>query len=149
MRKFSITTEISAPPERVWEVMSDIDRWHEWTPSITSVERLRDAPLAVGSQARVRQPKLPPAVWTVTAIDPGRSFTWVSSSPGVRVVGHHAVESTDGGSRATLSIDMQGLLGGLVGQMTKGITERYIGLEATGLKARSENPEYHHGRENP
>jgi len=26
--------------------------------------------------------------------------------------------------------------------MTKGITERYLGFEATGLKARSENPAF-------
>ena len=49
MRKFAISVEISAPPARVWEVMSDVDRWHEWTPSITSVKRIKDAPLAIGS----------------------------------------------------------------------------------------------------
>jgi hypothetical protein len=28
--------------------------------------------------------------------------------------------------------------------MTKGITERYLAFEATGLKARSENSAFHH-----
>jgi hypothetical protein len=124
--------------------MSDVDRWHEWTPSVTSVTRLGGAPFAVGSQVMIRQPKFPPALWKVTAIEPGKSFTWVSVAPGLRVVGRHQVEPTPTGSRATLSLDMQGILGGLWGRMTKGITERYIAFEASGLKARSENPEFRH-----
>ena len=74
-RKFSITIDINAPAERVWSVMSDIDRWHEWTPSITSVKRLGDGAFAVGTRVRIRQPGLPPAVWKLTAIEPGQSFT--------------------------------------------------------------------------
>jgi ligand-binding SRPBCC domain-containing protein len=144
MRRFSIATEIAAPAERVWQVMSDVDRWHEWTPSVTSVTRLGGAPFAVGSKVMIRQPKFPPALWKVTAIEPGKSFTWVSVAPGLRVVGRHQVEPTPTGSRATLSLDMQGILGGLWGRMTKGITERYIAFEADGLKARSENPGFRH-----
>ena len=41
-----MTTDIAAPAERVWEVMSDTDRWHEWTPSVTSVKRLGGAAFA-------------------------------------------------------------------------------------------------------
>jgi hypothetical protein len=37
------------------------------------------------------------------------------------------------------------MFGGLFARMTKGITEQYIALEAKGLKARSENPAFHHG----
>jgi hypothetical protein len=33
----------------------------------------------------------------------------------------------------------------MFGRMTKGITERYLAFEASGLKARSENPGYRHG----
>jgi uncharacterized protein YndB with AHSA1/START domain len=140
MRKFTITTDIAAPVDRVWEVMSDTERWHEWTPSVTSVKRLGAKPFAVGSRAVIRQPRFPPALWRVTAIEPGRSFTWISGAPGLRVIGHHRVEPAAAGSRATLSIELQGLLGGMFGRMTKDITERYLASEATGLKARSENP---------
>jgi uncharacterized membrane protein len=142
MRHFSITTDIAAPADRVWSVMSDVEKWHEWTPSITSVTRLDRGPLAVGSQARIRQPKLPPAQWKVTEVVPGRSFTWESVAPGLRVIGHHAVEPMAEGSRATLSIELHGFLSALWWQLTKGITERYVRLEAAGLKARSEDPAY-------
>jgi uncharacterized protein YndB with AHSA1/START domain len=142
MRNFSITTDIDAPPARVWEVMSDVVRWHEWTRSIRSIKRMDNGPFVVGSRAIVRQPKFPPALWKVVAIEPGRSFTWANTAPGMRVVGHHAVEPRGAGSRATLSLELQGLFGGLFGRLTKGITERYIAMEARGLKARSEHPEF-------
>jgi uncharacterized protein YndB with AHSA1/START domain len=145
MRKFSVTTDIHAPAERVWEVTSDVERWHEWTPSVTRVRRLDAGPLAVGSRAVIRQPKFPPALWKVVAIEPGRSFTWVSVAPGLRVVGHHAVEPTAAGSRATLSLDLQGILGGVWGRLTRGITERYLDFEARGLAARSVDPGFRHG----
>jgi len=96
----------------------------------------------VGSRALIRQPKFPPAFWKVVSIEPPTSFTWISPGPGFRAVGLHRVEPTSTGSRATLSIELQGMLGGLFGRMTKGITERYLALEAQGLKARSENPEW-------
>jgi hypothetical protein len=147
MRKFSTVVDIAAPADRVWQVMSDTEKWHEWTPSVTSVKMLgTPAPLAVGRRALIRQPKFPPALWKVTAIEPGTSFTWISVAPGFRVIGHHRVDPTAGGSRATLSLDLEGIFGGLWGRMTKGITERYIALEAKGLKARSEDPSYRHAQ---
>ena len=149
MREFTTSIDIAAPPSRVWQVMSDIDHWHEWTPSVSRVSRLHDAPFAVGTRAMVRQPKFPPAIWKITSIEPGRSFTWVSVAPGFRAVGYHAVEGTPTGSRATLSLTMHGLFGGLFSWLTKGITERYIGYEAAGLKARSENPSYRHAGRAP
>src|SRR5436190_11777690 len=131
MRAFTIAIDITAPADRVWEVMSDVEHWHEWTPSVTSVKLIGAGPLAVGSRALIRQPKFPPAMWKVSSIEPGRSFTWISSAPGLRVIGHHAVEPTASGSRATLSLDLQGPFGGAFGWLTKDITERYLAFEAT------------------
>ena len=144
MRHFEISIDIAAPAERTWQVMSDIDRWHEWTPSVTSIRRLGGVPFALGTRAIVRQPKFPPALWKITMIEPRKSFTWASVVPGLRVVGKHQVEATPTGSRARLSLDLQGLFGGLFGRLTRGITERYIAYEAAGLKARSEDPTYRH-----
>ena len=145
MRTFSISVDISAPPPRVWDVMSDVERWPEWTPSVTGIKRLDKGPFAVGSRVVIRQPRFPPAWWKITAIEPGRSFTWTSLAPGLRVVARHWVDPTPTGSRATLSLELQGPLGGLFGRLTKDITERYLAFEAGGLKARSENAGFHHG----
>src|SRR5262249_4702286 len=99
MEQFSITVEIGASPQRVWAVLSDIERWPEWTPTVRSIQRLDNGPLAPGRRARIRQPKLPPADWQVTALHEGSGFTWVTRSPGVSVTARHAVEAIEGGSR--------------------------------------------------
>jgi uncharacterized protein YndB with AHSA1/START domain len=138
MTHFSISIEISAAPARVWSVMSDVERWPDWTPSVTRVEHLEAGPLRIGSRARIKQPKLLAAVWEVTRLEPGKSFTWVTRSPGVRVTGFHAVEPTNTGSRATLSIDFAGLLASFVAWLTRNLNSRYLNYEANGLKKRSE-----------
>jgi len=135
---FSVTVEIQASPEIVWNVLRDVERWPEWTPSMKSLRRLDDGPLAVGSRARVRQPKLLPATWRVTELEAGRSFTWVTTMPGVRATAGHRVEPRAGGSRVTLFLSFAGLFGPLVGRLTRRLTERYIQMEADGLKARCE-----------
>jgi len=137
-----IDVEIAAPPERVWAVMSDIERWHEWTRSVTSITRRDSGPLAVGSRVAIRQPKFPPALWTVTALEPGRSFAWMNVAPGIRVLATHSVEGTASGTRVRLSLEYRGIFGGLLARLTKGITERYLAMEANGLKRRSEDPAF-------
>jgi len=139
-RQFSISIDINAPADRVYEVMSEIDRWQEWTPSVTSIKRLDTGPFVVGSRAVIRQPKFPPALWTVIAIDGRRSFTWSNRAPGIMVIAHHSVDANGDRSKATLSLKYEGLLGRLLARITRGITNRYLTMEAKGLKARSENP---------
>lgn len=134
MRDFSISVDIAATPQRVWEVMSDAERWHEWTPSVTSVE-LADPTLSVGSRATVRQPELPPARFKITELDPGRSFSWVTGIPGIVFVhAHHHVEPAPQGARATLRLRFDGLLGGVMGKKMEQLNHRYLAMEAAGLK---------------
>ena len=139
---FRISIDINAPADRVYEVMSDTERWHEWTPSVTGIRRLDSGPFVVGSRALIRQPKFPPALWTVTAIDGKRSFTWMNRAPGISVMADHSIDTVGKISRATLSLRYEGLLGGLLARMTRRITNRYLAMEASGLKNRSENPYY-------
>lgn len=138
MTDFDINVDIAAPPDRVWAVMRDIERWHEWTASVTSITRLEQGTLKVGSRARIRQPRIPRADWTITELNDGHGFTWETRSPGVRVVARHVVEPSAVGTRATLSLKFLGLFGPLVAWMTASTNRRYLALEAAGLKQRSE-----------
>ena len=140
--QFSITTEVDAPPEVVFAVMSEVDRWPEWTPTVTRIERLGDAgvPLAVGGRLRIVQPKVPSAEWTVTALEPGRGFRFVTRSPGATVEANHWAEPMGAGrrSRVTLSVTFAGFLGQVIGWMMRGLNKRYLAQQAAGLKRRSE-----------
>ena len=133
---FSITVEILAPLPLVWSVLADVERWPAWTASISRVRRLSDLPLCVGSRIRIHQPKLPPALWRVTEWNPDAGFTWVSLAPGVRVTARHTVEATTHGTRVHLSIHYAGWFGRLLARWTAALNERYLAMEATGLKAR-------------
>jgi uncharacterized protein YndB with AHSA1/START domain len=134
----SVTIDIEAPPERVWAVMTNVEAWPQWTASVTEVERLDTGRFDIGSRVRIHQPRLPVAVWTVDGLESGRSFTWVTGLPGFRSTARHVVERRRTGSRVRLEIDQRGLVGELVGRWMAGLTERYLNLEAVGLKRRSE-----------
>jgi carbon monoxide dehydrogenase subunit G len=140
MKDFSISVDVQAPPSAVWAVMSDVERWHEWTASITSVTRLDPGPLAIGARAHVRQPKLRPADFIVTELEAGRQFTWVTHSPGIVATARHSVEPIPGGTRARLSVQFDGLLAAPVAWLFGRLTNEYLALEAAGLKKRSEAP---------
>jgi carbon monoxide dehydrogenase subunit G len=125
---------VAAPPERVWEVLTEVERWPERIPTVDSVERLDDGPLRVGSRTRLQQPRLPEAVWTVTDVDEGRSFTWESRSRGVAISAGHVVEPHGTTTRLTLSVSLSGPLAPVGWLMTRGLTRRYVETEAASIK---------------
>lgn len=134
-----ITVEIDTATEQVWDVLVDVARWPQWAETVTSVTRLDEGPLAVGAKARVEQPKLPPTEYVVTELEPGRSFTWVATGPGVRTTARHVVEPMGSGTRVRLSVEQAGPLGVVMGRLFfKGLTDRYLAAEAAGLKAHVE-----------
>jgi carbon monoxide dehydrogenase subunit G len=134
-RLFETSRHIEASPDEVWEVLSDVARWPEWTPTVDSVQRLDDGPFTVGSRAKVRQPRLPQAVWHVTEIVDGRSFTWQAKGPGMATIGRHELTPDGDGSLVRLSIEQTGPMGAVAALVWRRLTQRYIELEAESLDA--------------
>jgi uncharacterized membrane protein len=134
----SVTFDVQASADRVFSVLQEVERWPEWTATMTAVKKMNDGPLVVGSKVRVRQPKLLPAVWLVSELEENRVFTWGTRSPGLQVTGDHRIESVGSNSRVTLSLDVSGPLGPLLSRLFRGLNERYIAIEAKGLKERCE-----------
>ena len=126
---------IHAPIDMVWGQMIDIDGWPRWTPSVMQATRLDEGPLPVGAQARLVQPKMRPAVWTVTALDEARSLSWVSMQPGVEIVATHDLRPVPEGSAVKLTIDFQGLLAPYLPFFFGKQSAAYMRQEAEGLKA--------------
>jgi len=117
----------------VWAVIVDVERMPAWTSTMTRVRILDGGELRVGARVRVEQPWLPPATWEVTALEPGRSYTWASPAPGLHSVAWHTVESLGHGrSLITLGIRQSGPLG-FVATLLGPLTRRYVDTEIAGL----------------
>ncbi|GDX81936.1 hypothetical protein LBMAG42_37470 [Deltaproteobacteria bacterium] len=136
MATFEVVSLVPSTPDRVWAVLADVDRWVEWAPTVTGVTALGSSGLRVGAQYRLVQPKLQPAVWTVDALEPGRSFSWVSASPGMRTLAFHLVEPVEGGTRLTLRIELSGAMAWLGGWLGGATIRSYMQQEAEALARR-------------
>ncbi|MEC3953231.1 SRPBCC family protein [Nocardia sp. CDC153] len=138
--RFQTRVDIDAEPNAVWQALIDVESWPKWTASMTSVERLQSGPLGVGSSARVVQPLLKPAVYTVTACEPGASFDWQTQLPGLTVSATHHLEALNAArTRLTLGVTQSGPLSLLAWPLFGQRTRRYVTMEAEGLKRAAES----------
>jgi len=134
------TVTIDAPLAVVWAVYSDIEHWPKWTASVTTADLDPHGPLALGSRASIKQPRFPRVTWTVTDIEPERSWQWANHSVGAHTTADHRLAPLDGGrTRVDLSIDQRGVLGRPIGWVVKRTTRRYLRMEAEGLRDRSQS----------
>jgi uncharacterized membrane protein len=131
--------EIDAGLDVIWSTLSDVERWPEWTQSVTEVERLDAGDIGVGSRARVKQPAMPRLVWKVTQYAPGAVFSWASKIVGVTTTGGHRLTTSGDGVTVTLTLDQEGTLAPVVWWLTGSRSRRYVQMEAEGLKRRSES----------
>jgi hypothetical protein len=137
--RIDVAIDIHAPPQRVFAVLCDVERWPEWTSTVTRVQRLEHGAFGVGSSARLVQPKLRPAVWRVTEFNAARNFTWAAQAPGIHMQAGHVIEAQDAGSRVALSFRFSGILAPILSRLYRGLIRRYLVIEAQGLKQRSES----------
>ncbi|KPI06578.1 Polyketide cyclase/dehydrase [Actinobacteria bacterium OV450] len=133
--RYKVTVDVAAAPERVWEVLADIEGWPRWTVSKTSVRLLSGGPVAVGCEAEVRQLKLATEVWQVTEMEAGRSFEWRSLNPVFTTISTHRIEPLGAGrSRVVLGLQQKGFMAPLLALAYGKLTRRYVDMEAAGLK---------------
>ncbi|MEU8077814.1 SRPBCC family protein [Catellatospora citrea] len=125
---------IDAPADVVWALTADVEQWPAATPTMTRVIRLDEGPLRVGSQARIKQPGQAEAVWTVTAFDEGRGFTWQTDRMGLTVIGSHQVEPVGEGCRNTLGIEVRGRGAGLFWALLGSLLRRAVRTENRGFR---------------
>jgi uncharacterized membrane protein len=136
--RFEKSLDITAPQQHVWDVLSDLEAWPRRIDTVETVELLTPSPLAKGSRVRLKQPKLPEGVWDITVWDPPSYFEWTQKTSGITSVAGHRVEGLgEGRARLTLTLDMRGFLIP-VALFYRGLTNRYMNLEAEGMKRAAE-----------
>ena len=138
--QFEHSIDIDAGQQHLWEVLTDVEAWPRRIETVDVAELLTPAPLGVGSQLRLKQPKLPDGTWEVTVWDAPSYFEFRQKSLGATTVAGHRVEPLeDGRSRLTLTLDLRGLVAAVIGRFYRDLTKRYMTLEAQGMKRAAES----------
>ena len=138
--RFEKSIDINASQQRVWDVLSDLESWPRRIDTVEAVELLTPAPLAKGSRARLRQPKLPEGVWDVTVWDAPSYFEWTQNTSGMTSIAGHRVEALgEARARLTLTLDMRGLLIPVVALFYRSLTNDYLTRETEGMKRAAES----------
>jgi hypothetical protein len=140
MASFAVTDIIRASRDRIWSVWLDIGAWPQWAPTVSAVAHVDPGPLELGFEVRLDQPKLRPAIWTVTELDESAGiFIWESRGPGIVSTGFHHAEPVAEGTRVTLGVEFSGLLAPIARLLYGKLTREYVATEMAGLKARCES----------
>ena len=101
--KHELRTEITidAPPERVWEILMDLEHYPEWNPFVTSARGTPEVGQRLVNRLEEPSGRAMTIKPTVTARDEGAVFEWLGHL-GVRGVfdGRHRFEvrPADGGT---------------------------------------------------
>ncbi|MEJ2868926.1 SRPBCC family protein [Actinomycetospora sp. OC33-EN08] len=131
---------IGACPDYVWAVLTDVERWPGFAPSLRSVEVFDGGPLVVGGGVRVRQRGLPDRDWRVTELRPHRGFTWqgggLGSASSLRVRLGRAASGR--GTDLVVDLDRSGWVGAAVGAMTASTSASHLEELFAGLRRRCE-----------
>jgi len=129
---------IDAPVERIWGLTLDVESWPEHTPTMTSVERLDQGPMAVGSAVRIKQPAQRERVWTVSELEPSSRFAWSARFMGTTMTATHALVPSVSGTTQTLSVDIDGRFSRLVGALIGRPIAKALATENLGFKTAAE-----------
>lgn len=147
MPKVSEEVHIDAPPERVWDVITDPQRIPEYNVTIVEVTeasgRLDEVGARYTAVAKIYGRRLE-GTWETTEVLPGRRLVARGSTPGggqASVIS--TVEPADGGTRAGVEIEYElpaGFLGAVANKLfVERAVERDVRHSGENLKALAES----------
>ena len=120
----SVTVEMAAPPEQVYDLVSDVTRMGEWSPECVRCAWTKGAtgPVVGARFKATNKGKRGPA-WSNTPVvkvaDPGREFAFNRSGPGIgSYTWRYVFEPTPTGTRVTESFDAERPLGKAMNWLT-------------------------------
>ena len=132
----SVSVDIAAPPERVYELVSDITRMGEWSPECIRCTWTRGAsgPVAGARFKAVNKGGRGPAWFNtpaVTVAEPGREFAFNRHGPGIgSYTWRYVFEPVPAGTRVTESFEAERPLGKVM---------TWVTMKWTGSKDRDED----------
>ena len=134
MPRIERSVELPGSPERVFRLLTDLERLPEWATIVVETRDVSDVPLRAGCTFRQTVRVLGQDIeseWRVVALEEPRLVSYEASSPaGARMAMTQRVAPANGGSRVDLQIDYE-LPGGLIGAvLDRAYFERHNEQEA-------------------
>jgi len=132
MQTITTEIEIDAPPEKVWGIISDVDKWHEWSPTINASEGKAElgsivAITMMSKEAGKDGPKYSPKI---IQMDKPSYFHWRAHMIAGFIFTNDKIielEKTDTGTKVTHKETFKGLMAAAMkGQMEKGVPSMLI-----------------------
>lgn len=91
---------VNAPPERVWELLTDFSQLAQWSPEVMRMVPMKTGGLRVGQWylgINRRKAVIWPSRSVVADVDPGRRVAWDTKSSGAQWIWE--LEPVEGGTR--------------------------------------------------
>jgi len=127
MQTVKTEIDIVAPPETGWAILTDIDKWQEWSPTINASE----GEASVGSSVTITMmskeagkdgPKYSP---TIIQMDEPKYFHWRAHMMAGFIFTNDKIielEKTETGTKLTHTETFKGIMAAMMkGQMEKGV----------------------------
>lgn len=97
---WTVSRTIDAPAATVWTVLTDLDQWPAWGPTVAAAELADDGPLRLGSHGTVWTPVGVPLPFEIDDFQEGISWSWkVGGIPATK----HGVDPRGTGCRVWMS----------------------------------------------
>ena len=139
MTVYETMVVINAPPERVWQVLTDAPAYHEWNPEIIGVEGEMGLGKRIVARVRLGDGALRRVPMRVSRFEVPSRMEWLGGLPLRLFVGRRTFTVTprSGGSEFRLHLEMSGLLSPLI---SKSVGDRQPEVESfsAALKRRVE-----------
>jgi uncharacterized protein YndB with AHSA1/START domain len=127
--------EVAAPPETVWEVISDLERWPSWNPEVKSLAL--SGPVAPGSEFRWKAGGVGIRS-QLEEVEPPRKIGWTGKAVGLRARHVYNLGRRDDATIVTTTESFDGVAARLFRKRMQATLETSLDKGLDHLKAEAE-----------
>src|SRR5438445_12538946 len=115
-REYGTSVETTASPEKVWRVWSDMSRWGEWNPNVSTMDW--EGGFASGTTGVMNTKAGQHHKMELVDVQPGHSFGLLTSVvPGTRFRFNCRIEPAGAKTKISQTVEVCGHLGPVMGGM--------------------------------
>ncbi|MFF2550244.1 SRPBCC family protein [Nocardia sp. NPDC058058] len=135
------SVEIDAPADLVWQVLTDVAKYGEWNPFVSSCQTTLEPGTPIDMQVQLLGSKPRQQREYIRTHTPGKEFSYnMKPVPGLlnSLRQHNVIPLEDGRTRYTSHFELNGPLSILVSAVLGGAMRKGFGGMTDGLKQRAE-----------